>query len=237
MTLALRERERKESLKWLGLLTVLTIVVWHTPFAIALYPFVLLATWFHEMGHGLAGMLVGARFETLVILPDGSGYTQTLRPVDAGRIGAAIISAGGPLGPAIAGGALIVASRWRKGSAIALALLAAALLLSTLLVVRGVTGMIAMPLIALAILAVLRFADVARRQIIAQFLGLQACISTYTSLDYLFSTGGVMEGGAMQSDTAQIASALLLPYWFWGAALTLLIAGIVAGSLWLAYRR
>lgn len=237
MTLQLRERERQDSLRWLGLLTVITIIVWHSPLAIALYPFMLLATWFHEMGHGLAGMLVGARFETLVILPDGSGYTETLRPVDMSRIESAVISAGGPLGPAIAGGALIVASRWRKGSTAALVVLAATLLASTLLVVRGPTGLIAMPLIAFAILALARFAGTARRQIALQFLGLQACISTYVNLGYLFSKGGVLEGGAMLSDTAQMARALLLPYWFWGGALTLAILGIIAASLWLAYRR
>ena len=40
--------------------------------AYVLYPFVILTTWFHEMAHGLAAMLVGWDFQRLVILPDGS---------------------------------------------------------------------------------------------------------------------------------------------------------------------
>jgi hypothetical protein len=237
MSLRLRPGSRDDQLGWLGATVLITLVVWHSPLAIVLYPFTLLATWFHEMGHGMFGLMVGAQFEQLVILPDGSGYTQTFPPSDMSAFGSALISAGGPLGPAIAGGVLIIASRWRRSSGIALMALAAALFFSTVFVVSGMTGWIVLPLLGLAILAVLQFATVRQRQFVLQFLGLQACISTYTNLGYLFSRGGVMIGGANLSDTEQMSRSLFLPYWFWGSLLTLVIAGIIAGSLWLAYRR
>ena len=234
---ATSETERQESLKWLALTIILTIVVWNSPFAVVLYPFTLLATWFHEMGHGIAGMLMGGRFEELLIYRDGSGLAVGSRSADLSRFGSAFISAGGPLGPALAGGALIVASRWRRGSAVALGLLAATLLLSTLLVVRSLTGWIVLPALALAIIAAVRFATLRQRQLLLQVLGLQACISTYTSLGYLFSRGGVVGGRLQASDTEQMARALLLPYWVWGGLLTIAIAAIILASLRYAYRR
>lgn len=237
MTLDLDRHERHESLKWLGLIVVLTLIVWGTPWGFLLYPFTLLATWFHEMGHGLAGALVGGRFQQLVILPDGSGYALTAVPADMPAASSALISVSGPLAPAIAGGMLIVASRWRRASRWALLALAAAMLLSTVLVVRGLTGWIVLPGLALAILAIAAYAQTRHRQIALQFLGLQACISTYTNLGYLFSRGGVLEGRLQASDTEQMARILLLPFWFWGGLLTLVIAAIVATSLWFAYRR
>lgn len=237
MTLELDRRERHESLKWLGLIVVITVIVWGTPWGFVLYPFTLLATWFHEMGHGLAGVLVGGEFQQLVILPDGSGYALTAAPMNMSATSRALISASGPLAPAIAGGMLIVASRWRVASRWALVALAGAMLLSTLLVVRGLTGWIMLPGLALLILALAVYAKTRHRQIGLQFLGLQACISTYTNLEYLFSRGGVLEGRLQASDTEQIAQALLLPFWFWGGVLTVIIAGIIAVSLWFAYRR
>jgi len=229
--------ERSESLKWLAIFVAVTLALWHSPLAIVLYPFTLLATWFHEMGHGLAGMMVGAEFVSLVILPDGSGYTTSLHDADMSRSARAFISAGGPLGPAIAGGALIIASRWRKGSVWALVLLAGALLASALLVVDGLTGWIVLPALALVLLGIARFASIQHRQLALKFCGIQGCISTYVSLDYVFSRGGVMVAGAQYSDTEQMAQALFLPYWFWGLVLTAMIIAIIAFSLWIAYRR
>ena len=45
-----------------------------------LYPFTILTTWFHEMGHGLAALALGWEFERLVLLSDGSGYAESYRP-------------------------------------------------------------------------------------------------------------------------------------------------------------
>ena len=53
-----------------------------------------------------------------------------------------------------------------------------------------------------------------------QFLGVQACISSYQHLDYLFTERVSVGGRGLQySDTGMIAQQLLLPYWFWGGLL------------------
>ena len=50
---------------------------------VALYPFTLLGTWVHEMGHGLGALLCGGRFDRLEIFEDASGLAFTARLVVA----------------------------------------------------------------------------------------------------------------------------------------------------------
>ncbi|WP_170005714.1 M50 family metallopeptidase [Pseudopontixanthobacter vadosimaris] len=71
-----------------------SLLLWQTSFGrILLHPFTILATWFHEMGHGIPAMLSGSRFERLLIYPDGSGVALSLRPRRASRLTEAMIGA------------------------------------------------------------------------------------------------------------------------------------------------
>ncbi|MCX7595352.1 MAG: M50 family metallopeptidase, partial [Fischerella sp.] len=59
---------------WLIVAAIVTIGLWQLPAGnYILYPFSILATWFHEMGHGLMALLLGGNFQQLQIFPDGSG--------------------------------------------------------------------------------------------------------------------------------------------------------------------
>ena len=46
-----------------------------------------------------------------------------------------------------------------------------------------------------------------------------------------------MSGDLQRSDTAAIADALLLPYWFWGAIISAAILALLWASFRLAFRR
>ena len=59
----------------------------------------------------------------------------------------------------------------------------------------------------------------------------------YLSLGYLFSGRAVIGGIPMDSDTEQIARQLFLPYWFWGATLSLISIILLVQSLRAAYGR
>lgn len=215
-----------------------SIALWQTYWgSLVLYPFTILATWFHEMGHGLAAILTGGQFEQLAIYRDGSGVALSLTPADASVFSHAFISAAGPLGPPMVGALLIVASRSRRATRIALGLLAGALLLSTLIWVRSLVGWIILPLIALALLAILLRGSDKVREFTIQLLGVQACVSTWQDTSYLFSDGGLVGGQLQRSDTAVIADSLLLPYWFWGGAISLVIVVLLAASMRFALRR
>src|SRR6185436_20424911 len=68
-----------------------------------LYPFKLLATWMHELSHGLAMILTGAGFDHVVIYRDTSGLAYAYTTV--GAFGTAIIAAAGYMGTPLWGAA------------------------------------------------------------------------------------------------------------------------------------
>jgi glucan phosphoethanolaminetransferase (alkaline phosphatase superfamily) len=75
------------------------------------------------------------------------------------------------------------------------------------------------------------------RRFALQLLGVQAAISAWQQLDYLFSPGGNVGGELHRSDTGAIADVLLLPYWFWGAIISAAILALLWWSFRLAFRR
>jgi hypothetical protein len=221
-------------LTWLIAAAIATIVLWQFPAGdYILYPFTILATWFHEMSHGLMALVLGGQFRKLEIFGDGSGVATYAMSLALAPIGPALVAAAGPMGPPIAGSALILASRSFKTATLSLKLLGGFLLLSTLIWVRSLFGLIAIPLLGLIILAIAFKAPRWLQGFAIQFLGVQACVSTYHQLDYLFSYSA---GPLGLSDTGQIQQRLLLPYWFWGGLMAMASLVILVQSLRVAYR-
>ena len=238
MNTSFADRHHQQRIGLLLGIAFASILLWQTSFgSILLYPFTILATWFHEMGHGVAAMLTGSRFERLLIFPDGSGVAISLRPHGTSRLTEALIAASGPLGPAIAGSLLIVASRNAKATRTALTVLGAALILSTIIWVRSPTGWLVLPAMGFAILLLARRGTAPQRRFGIQLLGVQACISVGKQFGYLFSSGGSIGGQVHRSDTDAIADVLLLPYWFWGAAISAIIVGMLWWSFAVAFRK
>ena len=235
----LLDRDERSRRAWtLAALAVGSILLWQTHWgSLLLYPFTILATWFHEMAHGLAAILAGGRFEQLAIYRDGSGVALALMPGDASLFSSAFVSAAGPLGPPVIGALLIVASRSRRATLVALGLLAGALVLSTLVWVRSTVGWLVLPGFALVLAGAVWRGSPKVREFVVQLLGVQAAISSWHDLGYLFSDGGMVAGQPQRSDTAAIADSLLLPYWFWGGTISLAIVALIAASLRFALRR
>ena len=230
--------ERRRRIALLVILAISSVMLWQTPIGnVLLYPFTILATWFHESGHGIAAALMGGDFERLLVFSDGSGLAESVVPNDTGSLAQAFIAAAGPLGPAIAGSGLILASMRVKSATYTLYALGAALLVSTLIWVATPTGWIVLPLIGLAILAIALRAAADTRIFAVQFLGVQAAISTYRQTDYLFTEGAMLGGYLHRSDTGVIAQHLSLPCWFWGGAISVLILLMLGYSLYYALRR
>jgi len=226
------------SLHWLITIAIVTVILWQIPSAsLLLYPFAILSTWFHEAAHGIAALLSGGHFRELRLYPDGSGIAlYSYYPGTYERLALAFIAAAGPLGPPIAGALFILAGRRASSATFALILLASALLLSALLWIRTPFGIIAVLLLAAAIGLTAFVGSPAVRAFSSQFLGIQACVSTYKQIDYLFMSQAEIDGKILLSDTMQIQQQLLLPYWFWGVLIILLSLALLFSSLWLAYR-
>ncbi|WP_392535584.1 M50 family metallopeptidase [Nostoc sp. C117] len=221
-------------LTWLIIAAIATALLWQIPGGdYILYPFTILATWFHEMGHGLMALLLGGQFQKLAIFSNGSGVASYVMRLSFGPIGPALVAAAGPMGPPLAGAALILASRSFTAATLCLKILGSFLLFSTLIWVRSWFGLVAIPLLGLIILGIALKAPRWVQGFSIQFLGVQACVSTYHQLDYLFSRSA---GPLGISDTAQMQQYLLLPYWFWGGLMAIASGVILVQSLRIAYR-
>jgi hypothetical protein len=219
---------------WLLGAAITTVILWQLPNGdYILYPFTILATWFHEMGHGLMALILGGEFRKLEIFSNGSGVASYAMRTSLGPIGPALVAAAGPMGPPIAGAALILASRSFKTASLSLQILGGVLLLSTLIWVRSWFGLLAIPVLGLIILGIALKSPRWMQGFAIQFLGVQACVSTYHQLGYLFSYSA---GPLGISDTGQMQRYLLLPYWFWGGLMAVASLVILVRSLQVAYR-
>lgn len=196
-----------------------------------IYPFAILTTWFHEMGHGLTAMALGQNFQKLMIFANGSGVAQSQVSADASRFTLAAIAAGGPLAPSLFGALLILASAhprlWRP----VLWLAVAAILGSVIIWVRSPVGYSVLPLVAACLALVAWRAPPAFVRFTLQFLGVLSAMSMLRDFDYLFTELAVIEGQSMLSDTGQIAAVVGLPHWFWAGTILLASAVIVGGAL------
>ena len=225
---------RRKGLFWLIAAAIVTVFLWQIPFGnYMLYPCTILATWFHEMAHGLMALLLGGSFSKLLVYANGSGMAYFTGPLFLGSLGGALVAAAGPMGPPLAGAGLILTSRSTKARSVSLFVLGGLLLASTLLWVRSLFGLVAIPALGVLVLGIGLKGSENLRSFAVQFLGVQACISTYRQIDYLFSYSA---GTLGLSDTAQMQKALLLPYWFWGGLIAIASCLILVLSLRHAYR-
>jgi len=193
------------------------------------YPFMILTTWFHEMGHGMAALMLGQHFEELRIYDDGSGLALSSVDVDLSPFSQAMIAAGGPLAPTLIGSALIVASAHEKLWRPTLWLMSGVIVASVIIYVRTPVGFAVLPLTALGIAAIAWKASPGIVRFTLQFLGLLGAMSMLRDFNYLFTEEGVIGGKRMLSDTGQMEAALLLPHWFW-AAIILAVSAIMVGA-------
>ncbi|MEO0462816.1 MAG: M50 family metallopeptidase [Pseudomonadota bacterium] len=194
-----------------------------------IYPFVILTTWFHEMGHGLTALLVGQDFERLEIYADGSGVAVNFVAVDASAFVRAAIAAGGPLAPSVAGALLIMASAHQRLWRPALWLLTGAIFASVILYVRSDIGYAVLPLVAALCAGLAWRAPSGIVRFALQFLGMLAAMSMLRDFNYLFTEETVIGGKRILSDTGQIEAALFLPHWVW-AALLIAVAAVMTGA-------
>ena len=213
----------------LFLSALVTLILWQFPWGqMALYPFTLLATYAHEMGHGLTALLLGGRFHSLELWPNGAG--RALHAIGS-DVAAGLVAAGGLIGPSVAGATLLYFGRrpsWARGMLFVLGLLMG---LTVVLYAQGSFTQSFVGITA-AILVLVAWVAPASVQLFAlQFLSLQLCIAVFKDLDYMFSEVAFVGGAPMPSDSARIQEVFLLPYWFWGGAAALFSFTVLGFSL------
>lgn len=180
------------------------------------YPLLLISTLVHELGHGIAAVLVGADFIEFKMWKDGSGVAlHTVPSSDAAR---AFISAGGLCGPAVAAAAMVSAAQDQKWARIALGAFGAALALALVLVVRNGFGAVFCGTLAAVSLLIAVRGGAQLAQVGLLFLAVQLGLSVFSRGDYLFKQYAETAQGRMPSDSQQMADAMGGAYWFWGGA-------------------
>lgn len=195
-------------------------------------PLELLSTLVHERGHGLTALALGGELHRLAIWSDGSGQAEYSGAF--GRLAFAATAAGGLLGPPLGALAMFHASHSARAARVALAAFTALLLVALLLWVRNLFGLAFVASLC-ALLGLLLLKGGRWAQFVTAFLAMQLTLSVFSRSDYLFTSHAETAGGTTPSDTAQIADALFLPFWFWGAliavvSLAILVVGLMSAA-------
>jgi hypothetical protein len=216
-----------QSRNLLILSTLAVVVIWQVPYGRQLlYPLTLLATYAHEMGHGIAALLTGSEFDHLVLHADGSGLAAWRG--NPGRLATALIAAGGLVGPTLAGVGLLLVSRNPRHARTVLASLAAVIVLTVVLWSRNAFGVAFLLAVAATLGIAARALPTAAAAFLLHFIAATLCLSWFNHLGYLFSAQAIVNGVALPSDSSVMAQALWLPYWFWGGVLALFSLAVTA---------
>lgn len=201
---------------------------------IFLYPFIIISTWFHEMGHGIMALLLGGGISKIEIFPDGSGIATLSNSGSLGNLGNALIAISGPLLPPLLGYLFLTSTKNIPRTRLLLFLSSTALFVSTLLWVRSTFGFFFLLFLSVIIFFI-SISNWTKSQIVTfQFIGIQAFMSVYLSLGYLFAKSGNVNESSLASDTEIVARNLFLPNWFWAGliiVLTILLLFLALKSL------
>lgn len=216
---------------------VVTLLLYYLPYGFVLgLPLLWLSTLVHELGHGFTAAALGGQFHSFVMYADGSGATTWAAPPSFGPIRQAMVAAGGLVGPAIVGALGFVIARKPKAAQISLLLCTFALAAIAVMVVRNPLGWAFVAGLGLATAILATRKNPAAAQLGLVFLSTQLALSVFSRADYLFTEHAQTAQGPMPSDVAQIADALVGPYWLWGALCGLFSVLVVGLGLWIFFK-
>ena len=215
----------RAELRTLALALIASLLLWNLPFGgLVLYPFKILATWLHEMSHGLVMIATGAELDRVVIYRDTSGLSYAVYAVS--EPGTAAIAAAGYMGTALWGAVLLVATPTAKTARWALIAIAVLMLVTVIFAIvptpeEGRFGQWAIAGIAIA-LAVCGLVLPSRWRVFgAHFIAAQACINALLDIRVLLrpmqAVNGMLTGTSDATAMADNTFGTRHPWavWFW----------------------
>lgn len=197
--------DRKE-VRTLAVALLVSLLLWNLPFGgVVLYPFKLLATWLHELSHGITMMLTGAGFDYVLVYRDTSGLAYASSSMDGW--GLPFIAAAGYMGTPLWGALLLRLTPTPKRARIALLVLGGLLVFSAFTVIAiddggdafgpWAIGELGAGVILAALLLPARW-----RLALAHFLAAQACINALLDIRVLMRPSQVVGGSFVGSSDA-----------------------------------
>jgi hypothetical protein len=226
--------EASKRVRWFLLgSVVVTLGLYLVPFGIFInLPLIWLSTLVHELGHGLTAATLGGHFDSFRMYPDASGAAQWSATASFGPVRQAMVAAGGLVGPAIVAALGFVLARKAKAAQVSLLAGTFMLVVLAVAVVRNGFGwafVLGLALV-LGVLATRKKPEVAQLGLV--FLSTQLAMSVFSRGDYLFMEYAHTAEGKMPSDVAQMANALVGPYWLWGGLCGAFSLVVLAAGVW-----
>ena len=207
----------------------LTVILWFIPFLDLLaYPFRLFVTFIHESGHAIAALLTGNRVHSLGVSPNGSGAVYTS---GGNWLTGMFIASAGYLGAMAYGTLLLVLIR--RGVFPRVILYASAIPILALTLIYGRETpftLLAGVLLALALLAVGRYARPAIAGFLVALLAVQCIFNAFFDLRTLLFLSAPFSRGA-GTDATNMAQITHLPAIFWALVWTVLAVVMLVGAL------
>lgn len=213
---------------------VATLLVYWSPMGrLVEQPFRYLATMVHEMGHGVAALLVGGSFSELVIRTGGGGYAVVGGyPADSWQD--AIVCGAGLIGPSVVAAIGFFVARRAQMSRIFLGTIGGCLVLAGVLVARIPLVIATIGITAGACLFVAIRTEKEVASCVTVFLSMQLALSLFSDSGYALSK---FASGDKLSDSARMAVGLGGSYWMWGALCVLISLIVLAAGAWWLLRK
>lgn len=136
------------------------------------------------------------------------------------------------MGPTVAGTVVLLLASSARFARIVLTVLAVLLLLAVLFWVRNAFGVVFLLALAGSLGLGAKILSDGAASFLLHLVALTLCLSWWRDLNYMFSAEALVNGVPHPSDSALIAQALWLPYWFWGAAVALFSLVLTALGIW-----
>lgn len=233
--------QRSNSLYILIAAAFVFILLDNLPFGgLILWPFNIITTFVHEMGHGLAAILNGGSIAKIEVFANGSGlaYTTHRGGFAGSNLGNALRAAGGLVAPSIVGSLFIIAGKKPSTSSKALFAFSLFILICCVLWVRSSAGiLILIPMGVLFLLIAIK-ASATIQHFLIQFMGVFMLVDTFTdNVRYLFIKNAIVAGKDRHSDSALIAQNLIGGHFMWACIIALITFAIFFWSLKYSYLR
>jgi hypothetical protein len=199
------------------------------------YPFRLLITIVHELGHGLVALLTGGAFQRFVVFPNGEGVAYT---VGGWRV---LVIPAGYLGSALFGAGLIYLGRSVRWSRAAMAVLGAAVLLlslrygvpsiATLQWSSGIITVVAGVAIGAGFLWVARKATTTWVLFLTNLVAIQAGLTAFSALFALIDLSSRL-AGAPPNDARAMSELTLVPALVWAVLWAVVALALLGAAIW-----